>query len=330
MAWFNVAPVLSHNCFINFVLGPRGGGKTFNTLLWAGNDFVKNGNEFMYIRRTEAELMLAKPNLFSAIKDKGYLEDYIIKTDGNTVMFNDKIGGHAYALSTAHKLKSTAFPKVDKIIFDEFLVEAGRTNYLSNEVEMFLSLLETVFRGNDNARVLLLANSVTINNKYFEYFKISPKRNSKFTTMDDLICVNFYRDEDYINSRKETKLGRLVSGTHYGAYMYDNEFLKDNYDFVEPMTGNGVYQFTMAYDGSEYGAYWQPEKGIYHVNHAVNPSCKTIFSFTTEDHKPNFMLFKSAKQNPFIKRLKYCFDMGNLYFDSLSTKQAMYELFDYL
>ena len=48
-------------------------------------------------------------------------------------------------LSTAQDLKGTSFSKVKYIIFDEFIIEEGQKKfYLTNEVFIFLNILETI------------------------------------------------------------------------------------------------------------------------------------------------------------------------------------------
>ena len=62
-------------------------------------------------------------------------------------------------------------------VFDEFIETKKGRNYLQNEVEMFLDLIETVNRlriDRPEVRVYLLANKVTFVNPYFTYFNIKP------------------------------------------------------------------------------------------------------------------------------------------------------------
>ena len=56
--------MLTYNCTFNFVIGDRGGGKSFGTLYFVINRFKKAGEQFIYLRRTERELDDAKPTLF--------------------------------------------------------------------------------------------------------------------------------------------------------------------------------------------------------------------------------------------------------------------------
>ena len=81
--------------------------------------------------------------------------------------------GYIGALSTSQRLKSNAYPLVDKIIFDEFLIDKGSLRYINGEVELMLELVETIFRmRDDNNKVIFIANAISIVNPYFTYFNI--------------------------------------------------------------------------------------------------------------------------------------------------------------
>lgn len=71
----------------------------------------------------------------------------------------------AFALSDMEHDKSTAYPNVTTIIFDEFLT---RKYYLPDEFVTFMNVLSTIIRFRDNVKIFMLANTV---NKYAPYFK---------------------------------------------------------------------------------------------------------------------------------------------------------------
>ena len=77
------------------------------------------------------------------------------------------------ALSTSRQLKSNNYPTVNKIVYDEFIIDKGRITYIKNEPEVFLDLFETVARLRDNVRAVFLANSVTVVNPYFTLIRQS-------------------------------------------------------------------------------------------------------------------------------------------------------------
>lgn len=48
---------LSYNALFTFIIGNRGGGKTYGFKQWAINDFIKNKKQFIYLRRYKTELI---------------------------------------------------------------------------------------------------------------------------------------------------------------------------------------------------------------------------------------------------------------------------------
>lgn len=335
--WYTAQPMLSRNCPFNWGIGIRGGGKTFEVKTMGANDFIKRGHEFVYMRRTEAERDESKFTFWPQLQNNGRFTEYDMKCIGNHLYIDGVLAGHVLALSTMQKMRSVDYSKVKYFFFDEFLIERDKkgVSYFKDEPNMLASALETVFRARTDVRFVAMANATSIDNPYFRHFGIRPRRGSKFTVFKDdkgkpLHCIELWADPEYTAMKKEQAVGRLTAGTPYGEYMYDNQFLNDNYDFVERMTGSGDYQCTLYFEGRTYGVYWQSSKGIYHVNRSVNQNCKLRFAFTTDDHKPNLMLFANAKKNPFIKRMLQAHDYGCLYFGDHQTKLAVYTLFDYI
>ena len=180
--YYNLGELLSYNCLFNFVIGNRGGGKTYGFKDWAIKDFLKNGNQFIYLRRYKSELV-DSDKFFSDIQ-LAY-PDHDFKVDGRTFKIDDEVAGYAVALSTALTKKSVPYPLVNKIGFDEFLVDKGAIHYLPNEVTAFLEFYSTVSRlreGSlkDEVRVLFMGNNISITNPYFNYFSIKPILNKRF------------------------------------------------------------------------------------------------------------------------------------------------------
>lgn len=70
----------------------------------------------------------------------------------------------AFGINTAERYKSSSFPDVGLIVFDEFLT---RKYYLNNEFIDFMNLLSTIIRDKNDIPVYMLGNSV---NRYCIYF----------------------------------------------------------------------------------------------------------------------------------------------------------------
>ena len=49
--YYDFSKLVSYNALLSFVIGERGVGKTFGAKKFVINDFLKNGNQFVYLRR---------------------------------------------------------------------------------------------------------------------------------------------------------------------------------------------------------------------------------------------------------------------------------------
>lgn len=323
--WYDNSRMLSYNKIFNFVIGNRGGGKTYNAKKWAINDYKKNGKEFVWVRRYKTEYSRLN-QFFDDIKAQ--FPDDRLEIKGRKAYINGKVFGYFMTLSTQSTEKSNPFPQVNKVIFDEFLVDKGSIRYVKNEVETFLELFSTVARLRDDVRAVFLGNNISIVNPYFLFFNVKPRLDRRFNKYDNLV-IEFYKDDEYVNKVKETKFGKLISGTTYGDYNIDNEFLRDNETFVKEKTPNSKFIFAFKYNSNTYGVWADFNEGEMFISTKWDKFCKNIYAVTRDDHSPNLLLLKSIKTNPHFARLTYAFENGILFFDNMQTKNQVYEFLNY-
>lgn len=310
------------------VLSNRGGGKTFDSTRWGIDDFKKTGHQTVWVRRyqTEIDEMLQNGKFFDAVRE-WYPKDELT-IDGNLGMVNGEVAFYFIALSTSRQLKSNNYPLVNKIIFDEFIIDKGRITYLKNEVEVFLDLYETVARMRDNVRAVLLANSVTIVNPYFLFWNIKPNPKKRFTRVGQ-VCVELFTDADFVEQKKKTRFGQLVNNTRYGKYAIDNQWLLDNETFIQAKTPDAEFMLGLKYNGIMYGFWVDYKVGLIFVNRQYDPSSLLLFCLTKEDHEPNLLLIKNISDVKRVKRLVYAFQNGLIRFEDMQVKNQFYEYISY-
>ncbi len=306
------------------VLTNRGGGKTYDCTSWAIDDFKRKGKQAVWVRRyqTEIDEMLGNGKFFDAVREK--YKGLELKIEGNTGFVNGKPAIFFIALSTSRQLKSNNFPDVNKIIFDEFIIDKGRITYLKNEVEVFLDLCETVFRMRDDGRAVLLANSVTIVNPYFTFFKIKPDQTKRFTTKGQ-VCVELFTDNEFVAAKKNTKFGQLIAGTRYADYAIDNQWLLDNDTFIQSKTPTAEFRLGIKYMGIMYGFWFDYKQGYIFVNRQYDPSSYRLYSLTREDHDVNLLLVKSLGQSKAMQMIVTAFQNSLLRFEDMQVKNQVYE-----
>lgn len=321
--YYNLHDLLTRNKLFNFIISMRGDGKTYSFKDWAIRDFLKNKKEFIYLRRYKSELM-DLDKFFSDIKDE--YPDHEFKTIGKKFYIDNMVCGYAVQLSNALTKKSVSYPNVNKIGYDEFIIDKAHIRYLPNEVKSFLEYYETVARMRDDVRVIFMGNAITMVNPYFVYFKIVPDTKRRFTIKGDIL-VDLFRDEEFVKAKYETRFGKLIQGTAYGDYAIENKFLNDNDDFIATRTKESKYQFTIYFKGQYVGVWFDFNSYRGYCTKNYDKTSKFTFTFTDSDFKPNYNLIRNYKDHWLIKSAVELFKDSSLYFDSLNTKTLMYELF---
>lgn len=134
MFW-DISRPLSYNKLFNFIIGPRGAGKSYGAKKYVINRFKKTGGEFIYLRRYKPELQDISTFFDDVLQE---FPDDELKVKNKNFYCNGVLCGRAMVLSTSKIKKSVPMPKVDTIIFDEFIIDKGVYHYLPDDVVYFL------------------------------------------------------------------------------------------------------------------------------------------------------------------------------------------------
>lgn len=171
------------DAYYYLAFGERSNGKTYSALAYAVERYFKYGEQFAYIRRFGEDVK--RKNLQTLLS--GHIENGMISTlsggdfslvnytggkfvaynydEESAKMINDiEPMGYAFDLNAMEHHKSTSYPKVTTIIFDEFL---SRQGYIKNEFVLFMNTLSTIIRDRSNVKIFMIGNTV---NKYCPYF----------------------------------------------------------------------------------------------------------------------------------------------------------------
>lgn len=181
--FYSLDAILKKNADYNIVFGERSNGKTYAALLYGLKRYVSDGTQIAYIRRWREDLRGKRgETLFAAHVQNGVIDDltdgkynrviyksgkyYLgtFDTETETTAICENPFAFSFSLSEQEHEKSTSYPNVNTIIFDEFLT---RQYYLPDEFMLFMNLLSTIIRQRNNAQIFMLGNTV---NKYCPYF----------------------------------------------------------------------------------------------------------------------------------------------------------------
>lgn len=322
--WYDGSELITKGRLYNFVIGLRGGGKTFYWKKKCLNDFINKGQQFMWLRRYQTELN-EMGQWASALQRKGYFQDVKIEASKKYIKVNGEIAGYVGTLSKAQHLKSTEYPYVTKIILDEFLITQGSLRYLQDEAITLIDVVETVFRERDEGNlVVCIGNSISTVNPYFQTFGIKPNISKRYT-MDEDTVIELYVNEEYSQMKKNSRQGRIAMKTKWGQYAYENKFLNDDYAFIIPRTGKHNYVCGLKYEGRQYGV-WSTEregKPIYFVDNIVEKDALMLaVDYNDLDEKARFV--KTGWLKPQVDFIKIMFNNGDVYYGSLEAKKDFY------
>lgn len=181
--FYSLSAILSKNADYNMIFGERSNGKTYAALKYGIETYIKTGKQMAYIRRWREDLRGKRAeSLFANHTANGLIEEL---TDGkyNEVFYFsnkwflsyfDREKGkrtpdttpfcYGFCLSEQEHEKSSSYPNITTIVFDEFLT---RRYYLPDEFMLFMNLLSTIIRQRDDVKVFMLGNTV---NKFCPYF----------------------------------------------------------------------------------------------------------------------------------------------------------------
>lgn len=181
-AW-DIRNVLSRNAIYNIIYGERSNGKTYGVLLYGLIHYFSEGGEIAIIRRMEEDFRGKRATtMFKSLVENGVIDLlsdgewngvkywsqrwFLTKTDekGNTIV-SDTPFAYAFSLSSMEHDKSTSYPNITTILFDECLT---RLYYLPDEFVLFMNTISTIKRKRTNVKIFMCGNTV---NKYCPYFK---------------------------------------------------------------------------------------------------------------------------------------------------------------
>lgn len=181
--YYSTAAIDKYNATYNLIIGERSNGKTYALLKKVVENYVEHGKQFAYVRRWQVDVRGSRASsVFAGLMandeihkithgkfdgvhyyaGKFYLCTY--NDEGKAIYGDQDILGFTFAISDNEHNKSTSYPHVNLIVFDEFLTSQ---TYLPDEFVGFMNTVSTIVRRRTNVKIYMLANTV---NKYAPYF----------------------------------------------------------------------------------------------------------------------------------------------------------------
>ena len=323
--------IRSYNAIWNFIVSNRGGGKTFGSKEMCIKNFIKTGKQWIYVRRYKTELK-ERALFFDDIKYR--FPDHELSVQGNTMLCDGKVMGFFLALSVSQQKKSTSYPNVTSIVFDEFIIDKAHIRYLTNEVEVALDLYETVNRtrtGREKTRMYFLGNNISIVNPYFIFFDCIPKKGERFTVAKNgQIVIEMFADKEFIENKKKSEFGQLTEGTKYADFSIENNSLRDSEAFILPVKPKDCkFKFSVIFNGIKLGFWISYKEGVVYVTDKVEDN-RMCFVLQKDDHTPNLLMRDKLNEFFAFKEVIRYFRLGIVRFRNQKVKITFYDILQFM
>lgn len=182
--FFSLNKILDKQAQYNIVFGERSNGKTYAVLKYGLDNYVKTGKQMAIVRRWKEDMRGKRgASFFDALvandeirkmtngewtnvyyySGRWFLARY--DDDLKKQVMDETPIAYGFALSDMEHDKSSSYPNITTIMFDEFLT---RQYYLNDEFVTFMNVISTIVRYRKDVKIFMLGNTV---NKYCPYFK---------------------------------------------------------------------------------------------------------------------------------------------------------------
>lgn len=308
MKYYNPHDMLTRGATLNFLHGSRGPGKTWAMKLKA----LTRPFEVIWMVRTDKEAMRTAKGFLNDmpqdIQDRfkldtqemltGSIDGKVSKKKTTFPVIVDETGKTQVIFCALNICtKGIPFPKVNWLIFDEYLIlEGSSTRYMNNELNLFADFLQTCMRNKKNFRVFLIGNPIDIFNPYFAYFHIEEINTSKrfvWVKKPDILIENVQLTDEWKEDYMQSSFHKIFDGTDYDDYMlnkrplikYDIEF-KNKPEYAR-------YEYNLYMQGTWLGV-WSALGYIYVTDKNIDKN-RTAFVSILKECGPKKIFDKNAK-----------------------------------
>lgn len=199
--YYSLKEILKRNAQYNMIIGERSNGKTYAVEHLILERFFRTGERGAIIRRWGEDFKNKRGYaMFAPFVSDGTIEKlsfgrfnnivyrsntwFLVKREDGEIKDSEKFC-YSFSLSDIEHDKSTSYPKVTTILFDEFLT---RSYYLNDEFVLFCNCLSTIIRDRDNVTIFMCGNTV---NKYCPYFSEMGLTHIKNMKRGDIDLYNY-------------------------------------------------------------------------------------------------------------------------------------------
>ena len=331
---------------ICLVLGAKDIGKTFGLRKKCVERFIKHGELFCEICRTNAERDEVMAGYFDKLQYEGFFSEYIFKIEKKCgyiarkpIDEKDKpvwkLICYFVALTNFQREKKRTYKQVKRFIFDESVIDTKDRyhRYLKDEFLILANLLDSISRqqpnSNYNYMVYLLGNSVDMTCPYLRNLDITKIPSFGYSFYKNKTVLLHYVEPWNAEERKaRTLVGRMLDGNEESKIIFDNVFKDTTGKEVQKKTPEAKYKFAFRWGGMTFAVWVDSKRGIWFITSKIPKDASNIYTLTKRDSSVNYQALKRA--DPLAQLLNEVYYIGGLRYESAHLREAFFEVLEFL
>lgn len=326
------------------VVGAKDIGKTFGLRLKCVERYLKAGELFVEVCRTNEERKAVMPGYFDKLTAEGFFNDYVFKTEKGCGWIARKpvadekpewrLICYFVALTNFQREKKRTYERPRRFIFDEAVIDVKDRfhRYLKDEFLVLANLLDSISRqqpGDPGYYVYLLGNSVDVTCPYFRHLGINKLPDFGYSWhKGKTVLLHYVEPWDADDRRAMTVVGRMLDGNDEGRLIFDNEFADIGNGEIMPKTSNARYKFAFKW-GKQVFAIWGDRKSaLWFVTEKLPKNASNVYTLAKKDSSVDYA--NITKASPYARLLTDLFYIGALRYESASIREAFFEILGFI
>ena len=331
------------------VLGAKNIGKTFGLRVELVKRFLKTGRQFCEVCRTRDEAedvadgyldKIFREGFFAGyrykcVKRKGYIGKVEIDEDGNEVVNDWQLFVYFVALTMFQREKKRTYDNVYYFIFDEAVIDRKDKyhRYLPNEYSILANLIDTILREDyenpKGAKVFLLGNSCDLLCPYLRGLGVDSLPDFGYTFYNNKqTLLHYAQNNDVEEKMNNTLVGRMLRGSDEARWVFNNEFIDDNDEYIEKRPNTAAFKFGIRYLGTSFGVWLDWQRATFYVEGKIPKNYESLtYALTRSDNSINYRM--ATKTNESLQILLDAFYLQSVRYDTPATRECFFQLLGY-
>ena len=328
-----------------FVLGAKDIGKTFGLRLKCIERFIKAGELFCEICRTNAERDDVMPGYFDKLQGEGFFKDYVFKVEkacgyiARAPIDDEKpewqLICYFVSLTNFQREKKRTFVKPKRFIFDEAIIDVKDRHhrYLRDEFLILANILDSISRQQPGDKyqyyVYFLANAVDMTCPHLRACGIDKIPQFGYSWYKDkTVLLHYVEPWDAEERQCKTLVGRMLAGHEESKVIFENRFQDTTGNEIMRKTSNAKYKFGFRWAKQDFGIWVDSKRGLWFVTSKIPKDASNIYVLTKRDSTVKYQTIKKA--SPLAQLVNDVYYLGGLRYESAYIREAFFEVLDFI